>query len=260
MDYLQYWIAAARALFSQAVAGGPELVEAAAAPCEGASICFVAELGGALAGRLFVLLDAELLSSPLLGEGVDQRTAWGEILREVAESAAGELLATVGIQARVLSFVQGPAPQGEAIAFALRLKERSYSLRIANLVRPAASDAPGAAVSEDPARERVVPADAIPAVPVETAGVSSGLELLLDVELEAALRFGCRELLLGELLELGPGDVVELDRHASDPVDLIVGDKIVAQGEVVLVNGNFGLRVTEVAAPRKRLENIRCLF
>jgi flagellar motor switch protein FliN/FliY len=90
--------------------------------------------------------------------------------------------------------------------------------------------------------------------------LSRGIELLLDVELEATLRFGCRELPLGEILDLGPGDVVELDRHVTDPVDLIVGDKIVARGEVVLVNGNFGLRVTEVAAPRKRLESIRCLF
>jgi len=63
-----------------------------------------------------------------------------------------------------------------------------------------------------------------------------------------------------EILDLGPGDVVQLDRHVADPVDLIVGDKIVARGEVVLINGNFGLRVTEVAAPRKRLESIRCLF
>jgi len=53
---------------------------------------------------------------------------------------------------------------------------------------------------------------------------------------------------------------VQLDRHVADPVDLIVGDKIVARGEVVLINGNFGLRVTDVAAPRKRLESIRCLF
>jgi flagellar motor switch protein FliN len=78
-----------------------------------------------------------------------------------------------------------------------------------------------------------------------------GIELLLDVELEATLRFGCREMPLGEILDLGPGDVVQLDRHVADPVDLIVGDKIVARGEVVLVNGNFGLRVTEVAAPKK---------
>jgi len=92
------------------------------------------------------------------------------------------------------------------------------------------------------------------------SGLSPGVELLLDVELEATLRFGCREMPLGEILELGPGDVVQLDRHVSDPVDLIVGDKIVARGDVVLVNGNFGLRVNEVAAPRKRLESIRCLF
>ena len=96
--------------------------------------------------------------------------------------------------------------------------------------------------------------------PAPAPCLTPGQELLLDVELDASLRFGCREMPLGEILDLGPGDVVQLDRHISDPVDLIVGDKIVARGEVVLVNGNFGLRVTEVAAPRKRLESIRCLF
>ena len=95
---------------------------------------------------------------------------------------------------------------------------------------------------------------------VHPVALNPGLELLLDVELEAALRFGCREMSLGEVLELGPGDVVELDRNVDTPVDLIVGDKIVARGEVVLIDGNFGLRVTEVAEPRKRLESIRCLF
>jgi flagellar motor switch protein FliN len=92
------------------------------------------------------------------------------------------------------------------------------------------------------------------------AGLSPGIELLLDVELDAALRFGSRELPLAEILDLGPGDVVQLDRQVAEPVDLIVADKIVARGEVVLVNGYFGLRVTEVSAPRKRLESIRCLF
>lgn len=85
-------------------------------------------------------------------------------------------------------------------------------------------------------------------------------DLLLEVELDAQLRFGSREMELQELLELGPGDVVELDQQVSDSVDLIVGDKIVARGEVVLVNGNFGLRVTEVAEPVRRLESIRCVF
>jgi flagellar motor switch protein FliN len=95
---------------------------------------------------------------------------------------------------------------------------------------------------------------------VPGAQINPGIELFLDVELEAALRFGCREMPLGEILKLGPGDVVELDRHINDPVDLVIGDKIVARGEVVLMNGNFGLRVSEVASPQRRLESIRCLF
>ena len=115
-----------------------------------------------------------------------------------------------------------------------------------------------AAADKPEAARRVAAADSFPGNGAEAP--RPGFELLLDVELEASLRFGCREMPLGEILELGPGDVVQLDRHVSDPVDLIVGDKIVARGDVVLVNGNFGLRVTEVAAPRSRLESIRCLF
>lgn len=95
------------------------------------------------------------------------------------------------------------------------------------------------------------------ATPKATAG---NFDLLLEVELNALLRFGSRELELRDLLELGSGDVLELDRQISDPVDLIVGDKIVARGEVVLVDGNFGLRVVEVAEPVRRLESIRCLW
>jgi flagellar motor switch protein FliN len=85
-------------------------------------------------------------------------------------------------------------------------------------------------------------------------------DLLLDIELDATLRFGSRELALKEVLALGLGDVVELDRHVSEPVDLVVGDRIVARGEVVVVSGNFALLITEVAEPQMRLESIRCLF
>src|SRR5882757_9754985 len=89
---------------------------------------------------------------------------------------------------------------------------------------------------------------------------SAGMHLLYDIELDATLQFGSREMPLREVLELGPGDVVELNRHISEPVDLVVGDRIIARGEVVVVSGNFALRITEVATPQMRLESIRCLF
>jgi flagellar motor switch protein FliN/FliY len=97
---------------------------------------------------------------------------------------------------------------------------------------------------------------------VEANGVSNeaSLALLYDIELDATLQFGSREMPLREVLELGPGDVVELNRHISEPVDLVVGDRIIARGEVVVVSGNFALRITEVATPQMRLESIRCLF
>jgi flagellar motor switch protein FliN/FliY len=87
----------------------------------------------------------------------------------------------------------------------------------------------------------------------------SARDLLLDIELDATLRFGSRELPLREVLELGSGDVLELDRQVSDPVDLVVGDKIIARGEVVVADGNFALLVTEVAEPQLRLESIRAV-
>ena len=82
-------------------------------------------------------------------------------------------------------------------------------------------------------------------------------DLVLDMELEAALQFGACDMSLRDALALGPGDVVELDRHVSAPVDLIVGDRVVARGEVVVVNGNFAFRTTEVCAPQMRLEIAR---
>jgi flagellar motor switch protein FliN/FliY len=105
-------------------------------------------------------------------------------------------------------------------------------------------------------------------VVIETDGIQTddgqaaehALNVLYDLELDATLQFGSREVPLREVLELGPGDVVELNRHVSEPVDLVVGDRIIARGEVVVVSGNFALRITEVATPQMRLESIRCLF
>ena len=243
-SYLDCWTGAATALFEQALAGEPELAESLPKPLAPNSFGFAAAVGGDLEGRFAVVVDGAVLDSPLMGEGMDQKAGWAELLREVAESAAGELLASTGKKCRIEKFEPTEGESKVSRAFQLKAGSRSFTLLVRDEVR-----APQPVVKPEPAR-------AAAAAPP----ISPGVELLLDVELEASLRFGCREMALGEILDLGPGDVVQLDRHIADPVDLIVGDKIVARGEVVLVNGNFGLRVTEVAAPRKRLESIRCLF
>lgn len=72
------------------------------------------------------------------------------------------------------------------------------------------------------------------------------LELLLHVPLTVTLRFGERRLLLREILQLSSGAVIELDRLADDPVDLCLGDRVIARGQVVVVDGCYGLRVGEI--------------
>jgi len=73
------------------------------------------------------------------------------------------------------------------------------------------------------------------------------LDLLMDVELAVTLRFGSRRLLLREVLDLNPGSVVDLDRQVEEPVDMLLDGRVVARGELVIMDGNYGLRVTEVA-------------
>jgi flagellar motor switch protein FliN/FliY len=75
------------------------------------------------------------------------------------------------------------------------------------------------------------------------------LKLVMDVELNVALRFGQRQLPLREVLELASGSVIELDRQVDDPVELLLDGKVIARGEAVIVDGNYGLRVTEVPQP-----------
>jgi flagellar motor switch protein FliN len=86
-------------------------------------------------------------------------------------------------------------------------------------------------------------------LPSSTAqGDESKLEMLMDVELAMTLRFGGRQLLLREILDLTPGTVIELDRQVKDAVDVLLDGRLVARGEVVVVDGNYGLRVTEVVS------------
>lgn len=75
------------------------------------------------------------------------------------------------------------------------------------------------------------------------------LQRVLDVPLNVKLRFGQRQLTLREVLDLNTGSLVELDRQVEEPVDLILDGKVIARGEVVIVDGNYGMRITEVTQP-----------
>ena len=76
------------------------------------------------------------------------------------------------------------------------------------------------------------------------------LDAVLDVDLPLVVRFGRAIMPLRALAELGPGSVIDMGRSPDEPVELLVGERLIARGEVVIVGGNYGVRITELAAGR----------
>jgi flagellar motor switch protein FliN/FliY len=89
------------------------------------------------------------------------------------------------------------------------------------------------------------------------AGSGTNLDLLLDVSLRVSVELGRTELAIKEVLALGPGSVVELDKLAGEPVDILVNNRLIAKGEVVVVDENFGVRVTDIISPQKLIGKLR---
>jgi flagellar motor switch protein FliN len=83
-----------------------------------------------------------------------------------------------------------------------------------------------------------------------------GLEMILDIPLDVTVELGRVRMLIKDVLELSSGSIIELDRVAGEPVDLVVNGRLVAKGEVVVIEDNFGLRITEIVSPAERVAGL----
>ncbi len=83
------------------------------------------------------------------------------------------------------------------------------------------------------------------------------MDLLMDVQLPVRVRIGTKTLLLKDVLNMDIGSVIELDQLANEPLDVLVGDKIIAKGEVVIVDGNFGVQIVNIGTPKEILSQLR---
>ncbi|MCV3457273.1 flagellar motor switch protein FliY [Campylobacter sp. CNRCH_2016_0050h] len=81
--------------------------------------------------------------------------------------------------------------------------------------------------------------------------------LIMDVRLPIRVRIGSKKMLLKDVLTMDIGSVIELDQLANDPLEILIGDKKIAYGEVVIVDGNFGVQITEIGSKKERLEQLR---
>jgi len=116
-----------------------------------------------------------------------------------------------------------------------------------------ADAAPIARLSLTAAIEAPQPKPVAPASPLASLPQSASLDVVLDIDLPLVVRFGRTQMTLKTLAALGPGSIVDMGRSPDAPLEMLVGEQVIARGEVVIVGGNYGVRITDLASPADRV-------
>jgi flagellar motor switch protein FliN/FliY len=217
---------------------------------------------GAVTGEMLIGLtdgDAQRLSSLVMGlEDSDlSDEVVSDALREITSQAIGLVsqapaTASVRLSAATVSRAGFAGTPAACHGFTLP-GDFTLSIVVGSNTESVADKAPIRLVVPEP---RTAPPPALPSLLGHVASMSPNLDLLLDIELPLAVRFGQTELTLNTLARLGPGSVIDLHRSSDEPVDILVGGKVIARGEVVVVEGNYGVRVTEVVSTADRIRSL----
>jgi flagellar motor switch protein FliN len=93
--------------------------------------------------------------------------------------------------------------------------------------------------------------------PSTASSSTHGIDMLLDVTLPISIELGRTSMSIEDVLNLGPGSIVELNKLAGEPVDLLINEKLIARGEVVVVDENFGIRITTMVSQQDRIKSLR---
>ena len=204
-----------------------------------------------------------LIASGLEGESDDTAI---ETLGEVIAQLSGGLASSFTgrrrreVVAKALKAKSSPSSVTNQITFQLRTEEGVTVVFTASvdaglmtaLVPPPQEVALQTAAGAGQGGGTSAPSPSTSSIPINTRN----LELLLDVELPVSVSFGKAQLQLKEVIKLTTGSIVELNRAVSEPVDIIVNNCVIAHGEVVVVEGNFGVRIKQIISKQDRLRSL----
>jgi flagellar motor switch protein FliN/FliY len=101
------------------------------------------------------------------------------------------------------------------------------------------------------------PASFPPVQNTEAGGPSKNIDFILDIPMSVSVYVGSTKMAIRDLLQLAQGSVIELDKLAGEPMEVMVNNKLVARGEVVVVNEKFGIRLTDVVSATERVQQLR---
>jgi flagellar motor switch protein FliN len=182
-------------------------------------------------------------SEPISSE---HKEALEELLRQIAGLAATALAANTGGEVQLhLSASAAPSWSSDAVVCLQTRNEAGTSISIEIQISPAlGAELQSRVQPAPPAKTLAQPSPSSPTL--SSLPPSSGYGRLMEVGLDVKLRFGTRRMLLRDVLALSAGVVVELESTLHSPVDLLLEGRLIAQGEVVIVDGKYGLRITDV--------------
>jgi flagellar motor switch protein FliN/FliY len=189
-------------------------------------------------------------------ETAEARNTWLEIL---GQSLSGVATAMGQVLGREVVCGPGAERPPEAIPQLCAIVELNFGdtilppvwLGIAPKLAAAICNPTAGAEPETSGGERVQPTGA------KTAEIPPTMDLLLDVELPVSISFGKTEILMKDVLKLTTGSIVELNRSVNEPVEVLVNHCLIARGEVVVVEGNYGVRIQQIVNRQDRLRSIR---
>lgn len=98
--------------------------------------------------------------------------------------------------------------------------------------------------------------ESAPAAAPAAVAAPSDVDRILDIPLQITVELGRTKMLINDLLQLGQGSVIELSKLVGEPLEVLVNDRLVAKGEVVVINEKFGVRLTEISTPKERIESM----
>jgi flagellar motor switch protein FliN/FliY len=263
-NWCEAWRTCLQNVLSQ-VSGQPATFEVSPQPLAAADsdVWYTVVAGGSVHGEMTLRLPAASgtrLAQKFLGEtepaaegitaepiSAENQEALEELLRQIAGLAATALAAVAGGEVQLhLSASAAPSWSSDAIVCLQTRDEGGPPITIEIQISPAlAAELQPKAQPASSAQTSAQPSSPSSTLPPP----SSSYGRLMDVGLDVKLRFGTRRMLLRDVLALSAGVVVELDNALHSPVDLLLDGRLIAQGEVVVVDGKYGLRVTNVVDP-----------
>jgi flagellar motor switch protein FliN len=185
----------------------------------------------------------------------DIRSTYLEIVNQSLSGVASAISLRARKEVSCLDGRSAPPPalsHASVYAFEITLGEQPFPL----LAVFPASVANLSAETAEPVSKAAPEERAPVARPAAKSGSSGSIDLLLDVELPVIVSFGRAQLMLKDVIKLTTGSIVELNRALSEPVEVIVNNCVIARGEVVVVEGNYGIRIKQVISRQERLRTL----